>query len=471
MPRAGERAVNGRQDTPPGDQDRRVGSLTPLARRLADGSVTSRRLVEACLARIGDPAGEGSRTFRLTNGAALETADRMDALRKAGQPPSPFAGIPISVKDLFDVRDECTLAGSTVLRDNPPASRDAPAIARLRAAGFVFIGRTNMTEFAFSGLGLNPHHGTPRNPYDRAKGRIPGGSSSGAAVSVTDSMAAAGLGTDTGGSCRTPAAMCGTVGFKPTARRISRRGVYPLSFSLDSIGSLGNSVACCAAIDSIIADSRPAPDLPGRIPGSIRLGVLGNHVLDDIDDKVAKAFEQSLSRLSAGGVSVSDVQIVELDDLPAINAKGGLASAEAFAWHRPMLAAHAEEYDQRVRMRIEKGAGQSAADYIDLLHHRRRLIGAADAVTRELDAVIYPTVPFVAPAIEALADDTDYVRINALALRNTSITNFLDRCAVSIPIHAQGDAPVGMNLMGATLGDRDLLSVANSIESLLAAAG
>ena len=462
--------MTGHRDAPPGAPNQRHGSLAELARRLADGSVTSRRLVEACLARIGDPAGEGSRTFRLINGEAMETANRMDALRIAGQAPSPFAGIPISVKDLFDVRNERTLAGSTALRNTAPASRDAPAIARLRAAGFVLVGRTNMTEFAFSGLGLNPHYGTPRNPYDRANGRIPGGSSSGAAVSVTDGMSAAGLGTDTGGSCRTPAALCGTVGFKPTARRISRRGVYPLSSSLDSVGSLANTVACCATIDSVMADPQSSPGLPDRLPGSIRLGVLGNCVLDDIDDKVAKAFERALATLSATGVSVSDVQLVELDDLPGINAKGGLASAEAFAWHRPMLAAHAGKYDPRVRMRIEKGAEQSAADYIDLLDHRQRLIGAADVATRELDAVIYPTVPFIAPTIEALADDADYVRINALALRNPSITNFLDRCAVSIPIHEPGDAPVGLNLMGATLGDHDLLAVANSIETLLATA-
>ena len=447
-----------------------MGSLEELACRLADGSVTSRHLVESCLARIGDPAGEGSRTFRTVSGAVLETADRMDALRKAGRAPSPFAGIPISVKDLFDVRDECTLAGSTVLGDSPPAADDAPAIARLRAAGFVFIGRTNMTEFAFSGVGLNPHHGTPLNPYDRAIGRIPGGSSSGAAVSVADGMAAAGLGTDTGGSCRIPAALCGTAGFKPTARRISRRGVYPLSSSLDSVGSLAETVACCAVIDSVMAGSEAVTVLPDRPPESIRLGVLGNYVLDEIDDRVARAFDRALATLSAAGVSLSDIEMGELDDLPAINAKGGLASAEAFAWHRASLATRAGEYDPRVRLRIEKGAEQSAADYIDLLGHRRRLIAAADAAFRTLDAVIYPTVPCIAPAIEALADDADYVRINALALRNTSITNFLDRCAVSIPIHDPGDAPVGLNLMGATLGDRDLLAVANVIESLLAAA-
>ena len=463
--------MTGHQGVPLGTRDQRTGSLVQLSRRLADGSVTSRHLVEWCLARISDPAGEGFRTFRQVSATALETADRMDALRKAGRVPSPFAGIPVSVKDLFDVRDERTLAGSTVLDDNPPAAEDAPAIASLRAAGFVLIGRTNMTEFAFSGLGLNPHYGTPRNPYDRAIGRIPGGSSSGAAVSVADGMAAAGLGTDTGGSCRIPAAMCGTVGFKPTARRISRRGVYPLSSSLDSVGSLANTVACCALIDSVMADSGAAMVLPDRPPESIHLGVLGNYVLDDIDDRVARAFDHALTTLSAAGVSLSDFRMVELDELPAINANGGLASAEAFAWHRASLEAHAAKYDPRVRVRIEKGAEQSAADYIELLGHRRRLIAAADAATRTVDAVIYPTVPFIAPTFEALAEDADYARINALALRNPSITNFLDRCAVSIPIHEPGDAPVGLNLMGATMGDRDLLALANGIESLLAAAG
>ena len=458
--------------TKPAKRDRTGNrSLVELARRLEAGSTTSRQLVESCLERIGDPAGEGSRTFRVVNAAALELAETMDTSRKAGRAPSPLAGIPISVKDLFDVRGECTLAGSTVLNGNPPATEDAAAIARLRAAGFILIGRTNMTEFAFSGLGLNPHYGTPRNPYDRVRGRIPGGSSSGAAVSVSDGMAAAGLGTDTGGSCRIPAAMCGTVGFKPTARRISRRGVVPLSSSLDSVGCLANTVACCAVIDSVMADSRLESGLPDRPPASMRLGVLRNVVLQDVDDKVANAFDSALATLSAAGVSLSDLHIGELDDLPAINAKGGLASAEAFAWHRTTLASHARQYDPRVRVRMEKGAEQSAADYIDVLRRRRRLISAADGVTRAFDAVIYPTVPFVAPTFEALADDAEYARVNALALRNPGIVNFLDRCATSIPIHEPGDAPVGLNLMGGTMQDRDLLAVANSIESLLAGTG
>ncbi len=443
-------------------------SILELARQLEEGATTSRRLVESCLARINDAEGEGARTFIAVNGAAaIAAAESMDGLRKTGRAPSPVAGIPISIKDLFDVRGEATRAGSIVLRDRAPATEDAPAIARLRAAGFVLIGRTNMTEFAFSGLGLNPHYGTPRNPYDRARGRIPGGSSSGAAVSVTDGMAAAGLGTDTGGSCRIPAAMCGTVGFKPTARRISRRGVTPLSFSLDSVGSLANTVACCALIDSIIADDTTAPAPVDRPVAKMRIGVLRGYVFEGTDDQVATVFDRALTRLSAAGVSLSDLTIDELDDLPEINAKGGLASAEAFAWHRAQLAAHTPDYDPRVRVRIEQGAGQSAADYIEVLQHRRRLIAVADARTDGFDAVVYPTIPFVAPTLAALAHDREYARINALALRNPSITNFLDRCAVSIPIHEPGDAPVGMNLMGDTLGDRDLLGLASSVDTLL----
>ncbi len=445
----------------------RFDGLVELARGLENGSVTGRGLVESCLARIDDPAGEGSRAFRRIDRSAIESADRLDALRRAGRAPSPFAGIPISVKDLFDLEGERTLAGSTVLEGNPPAGSDTPAVARLRAAGFVPIGRTNMTEFAFSGLGLNPHYGTPLNPYDRATGRIPGGSSSGAAVSVTDGMAAAGLGTDTGGSCRIPAALCGIVGFKPTARRISRRGVVPLSFSLDSVGSLANRVSCCAVLDAIMAGAEPETKLREAPIRSIRVGVLRNIVLEDLDDRVARAFDAALTALSGAGVSVSDMHIDELEDLPHINAKGGLASAEAFAWHRQKLEDHAGEYDPRVRVRIEKGAEQSAADYIDLLGHRRRLIGAANAATREVAAIVFPTVPLVAPALDALRNDAEYVRCNVLALRNPSIANFLDRCAVSIPIHRPGDAPVGLNLMGETLGDRDLLAVATSFERLL----
>ena len=447
-------------------------SILELVQGLADGSTSSRQLVDSCLARIAEPGGEGLSAFRAVNtAAAVEAAESMDRLRKCGRTPSPFAGIPISVKDLFDVAGEVTLAGSTALIGRAAAAQDATAVARLRAAGFVLIGRTNMTEFAFSGLGLNPHYGTPRNPWDRERGRIPGGSSSGAAVSVTDGMAVAGLGTDTGGSCRIPAAMCGTVGFKPTARRVSRQGVIPLSFSLDSVGSLANTVSCCAVIDSVVADAETGAELPDWPLRAMRIGILRNYVVDGLDNEVANAFDTALARLSAAGASLSDLTIGELESLPSINAKGGLASAEAYSWHRKLLSAHAPEYDPRVRVRIEQGAGQGAADYIEVLQRRRRLIQEVDAMTEAFDAVVYPTVPFVAPTLEALTDDEHYARINALALRNPSITNFLDRCAASIPVHRPGGPPVGMCLMGGTMQDRDLLALAGSVGALLGSVG
>ena len=443
-------------------------TLGQLVRRLSVGEFSSRELVESCLEKIEDTNGEGARAFRTINAQARELADEVDASRAAGRPLPIFAGIPISIKDLFDAEGESTLAGSEVLADRGPAENDAPAIARLRAAGFILVGRTNMTEFAFSGLGLNPHFGTPMNPYDRDVGRIPGGSSSGAAVSVTDGMAVAGLGTDTGGSCRIPAAMCGIVGFKPTARRISLEGVTPLSSTLDSVGSLASTVSCCAAIDSVIADERATDGIPAKSPSSLCIGVLRNYVFEDVEEHVGRVFERSLSKLSVAGMDIRDISIDSLEELPEINAGGGFVAAESFAWHRQLLADRWSDYDPRVRVRIEKGRHQSAADYLELLSHRTRLIRDANSVVGHLDALVFPTVPMIAPPLPALEDDDEYARVNLLALRNPSVTNFLDGCAVSIPIHEQGEAPVGMNVMGRTMGDRELLAVAAILEDQLA---
>src|SRR5438132_1011923 len=222
-------------------------SLAQVKAELAGGG-KSRGLVEQCLARISDQSGEGGRVFLKIHAAdALAAADFYDRRRAHGAAPSPFAGIPVSIKDLFDIAGDVTTAGSVALRDAKAAEHDAPAVARLRAAGFIPVGRTNMTEFAFSGIGINPHYGTPLSPYDRSSGRIPGGSSSGAAVSISDGMALGALGTDTGGSCRIPAAFCGIVGFKPTASRVPTQGAFPLSASLDSLGTLAPTVACWVA--------------------------------------------------------------------------------------------------------------------------------------------------------------------------------------------------------------------------------
>src|SRR4051812_9190209 len=282
-------------------------TLAILADDLANGRTSARKLVEECLAKIADPAGEGQRTFiRVDKVAALDAADAMDRLRKANAAPSGYAGIPVSIKDLFDIKGQVTRAGSRALDDSPPAEADAPVVARLRATGFVVMGRTNMTEFAYSGIGINPHYGTPKSAWQRSVGHVPGGSSSGAAVSIADGMAYGALGTDTGGSRRIPGAFKGIVGYKPTQPRVPLDGGVPLSFSLDSFGPLANSVACCAALDAVLANE-PAPPLQPRPIKGMRLAVPTTVALDDLDDAVAKTFDRALQTLSKAGALIEHI--------------------------------------------------------------------------------------------------------------------------------------------------------------------
>lgn len=442
-------------------------TLGKAAQELESGATTSRALVEDCLARIADPAGEGRRVFlKVAAEEARAKADLIDLLRRRGGAPSRYAGIPISLKDLFDVAGDVTTAGSLALRDAPPARRDARCVARLGAAGFVSVGRTNMTEFAFSGLGLNPHHDTPRNPYDRATGRIPGGSSAGAVVSVTDRMAFAALGTDTGGSCRIPAALCGTVGFKPTARRIPLDGVFPLSPSLDSVGPLAPSVACCAVIDAVLAGEEPEP-LPELPLAGLRLPVPQKIVLDGLDADVSRAFAAALTALSRAGASILERPFDELGDLAAIGRKGGIVTAEAYALHRDLLADKQQHYDPRVLARMLRAREQDAADFIALTRARAAVIRKMAAATAPYDALIMPTTPMIAPALAELADDERYHKVNLMMLRNTGIANALDRCAVSVPCHRAGEAPVGLMLVGEHGGDRRLLAMAAAVEAVV----
>ena len=434
---------------------------------LETGATTARDIVETCLARIADPAGEGQRVFiKVHADQARAMADAMDTLRRAGRAPSRYAGIPFSVKDLFDIAGEPTPAGSRALADAPPATAHAPVLQRMLAQGFIPMGRTNMTEFAFSGLGINPHYGTPLGPWDRATGRIPGGSSAGAGVSVADGMALAALGTDTGGSCRIPAALCGVVGYKPTARRVPIGGVLPLSPSLDSVGPLAPSVACAAAVDAILAGGSPSTLAPFPLDG-LRLALPENFGLDGMDAMVAAAFDRALAALRAAGASIRSVRFPEFDEIPTINASGGFTAAEAYAWHRPLLAEKGEMYDPLIRKRIARGEHQSAAGYVDLLAARRRIIASFNARTAGFDALILPTVPIVAPTIRELDQEADYNRINLLILRNSAVGNLLDRCAISLPIHRHGDAPVGLMLMGETMGDARLFAIAASVEAVM----
>jgi aspartyl-tRNA(Asn)/glutamyl-tRNA(Gln) amidotransferase subunit A len=447
---------------PPGPRP----TLAALAAELAAGRTTSRELVEAALARIADPAGEGRRAFvRVYDEAARTAADAQDRLRAAGYVASPLAGIPVSIKDLFDVAGEVTLAGSKALDDAPPAAADAPIVARLKAAGAVIVGRTNMTEFAFSGVGINPHYGTPGNPHDR--GLIPGGSSAGAPVSVADGMAAAAIGTDTGGSVRIPAALCGLAGFKPTQYRVPRDGATPLSTTLDSVGPIGASIPCCALTDAVMAGDPPEIPVGAPVAG-LRLGIPRTVMLDDIEASVAAAFERAVAALAGAGARIVDLPLALLGEYREINAKGGFSPVEAFAWHEKLIARRGRDYDPRIRIRIERGSEMTAAEYVRLVAARGSFIRRFDAETEGFDALVMPTVPLTAPSIAAFADEETYWRLNSKLLRNTSIINFLDRCALTLPIEAPGTSPVGLMAVGGHGEDRRLLAIGIGLESALA---
>jgi aspartyl-tRNA(Asn)/glutamyl-tRNA(Gln) amidotransferase subunit A len=449
--------------------DMNFPTLDELAAGLAAGRMTSRQLTEECLGRIADPAGQGHRAFIAVDpDKALAAAEAQDRLRKANAAPSPYAGIPISVKDLFDLEGEVTTAGSKIFVGRPPAAADAPSMARLRRAGFVLIGRTNMSEFAFSGLGLNPHYGTPLSAWDRESGRVPGGSSSGAAVSVADGMAHGAIGTDTGGSCRIPAAFNGLVGYKPTARRVPLQGAVPLSSNLDSIGPLARSVSCCAILDAVLAQSAPPRLAPEGVAGR-NFAVPDRLVRDGMEAQVADAFEAALSRLSAAGARVQEIAVPEFAEaLTALAHKGGFSAAEAYAWHEGFIATGAKDYDPRVLARIMRGAEQSAADYIRLLQARAGFIEKMQLRMAAFDALLMPTSPILAPRLAEVARDEDFTRLNLLALRNNAVVNLMDGCGLSLPIHRRGEAPVGLMLAASPGRDQHLMSLGAAVEKIFA---
>jgi aspartyl-tRNA(Asn)/glutamyl-tRNA(Gln) amidotransferase subunit A len=448
-------------------------SMTDLKRGLSNGSVTSRQLVEDALAAINDPNGEGKATFiKVHAKEALQTADAIDAQRKKGvaapDQVQSLAGIPISLKDLFDEAGETTLGGSIVLIGQPAATQDATVVRRLREAGAIIIGRTNTVEFAYTGLGINPHYGTPKNVFDRATGRIPGGSTSGGAISVADGMAAAAIGTDTGGSLRIPSALNGLVGFKPTQGRVSRDGVMPLSTSFDSAGPIGWTVEDCAFLDGIIADHKLEPLAP-LTAKQLRLAVPQTYFQDALSPEVAKAFGAALSKLSAAGAKIVELPMTEFAMTPTINPKGMITACEAYAWHRKFIKDGADKYDPRVLARIKTGETILAVDYVDLQTLRREYIRKINAAANGFDAMLMPTTPDIAPPIsEVLKDDETYYRINARMLRNPSAVNIFDGCALSVPCHESGAAPVGLMIAGTQNQDQHILAVGQAIEAVVA---
>ena len=443
--------------------------MTPDLTGLRDRAPAS-ALLEACVAAAQSDANRHSFTSTSFEAAAAVARD-IDARRAAGQPVPPLAGLAVSVKDLFDMQGIVTTAGSTVLAGRPPAAADCPAVARLRRAGAAFIARTNMSEFAFSGVGINPHFGTPANPVTAAlddQPRVPGGSTSGGAVSVATGAAWAALGSDTGGSIRIPAALHGLVGFKNTARLTPTEGAIPLSTTLDTACAITRSVRDAVLLHEILAERRVA--LTGRPVTDLRLAVPAGPLLEDMDPTVVTAFERSLATLRSAGAHIEEIELAPLARVAAINATGGFSPAEAWAWHRALLAEREAEYDPRVAQRIRRGATMSAADYIDLLHARREWIAEMAIAMQGFDAMLSPTVPCVAPPIAPLlADDATFFATNALLLRNPSVVNLLDGCALSLPCHAAGEMPVGVMVWSGALQDDTVLDVSLAIEAALRA--
>jgi aspartyl-tRNA(Asn)/glutamyl-tRNA(Gln) amidotransferase subunit A len=452
------------------DQGRELATMTivELAQLLASQKISSRQLVEQALVAIKDSKGEGSRTFlRVHESEALVAADQVDARRRGGAKLSSLAGIPISIKDLFDEAGVTTLGGSKALVGTPAATRDSTVVERLKKAGAVIIGRTNLVEFAYSGLGINPHYGTPKNPFDRATGLIPGGSSSGAAVSVTDGMAAGAIGTDTGGSIRIPAALNGLVGFKPTAKRVPLDGVLPLAFTLDSAGPIAKTVTDCALLDQVLA-AEPGGD-PQRVNlRDLRFAVPRTVFQDDLSPAVANAFTASLGRLSAAGAKLVELPMAEFAQAAAINPRGALTSAEAYSWHQQWMKDRADKYDPRVIVRIRAGESITAATYIQLLKLREQFIRTINAAASGYDAMLMPTTPDPAPTIaEASKDDETYFRLNLRMLRNPAIVNLFDGCALSVPYNEPGTAPVGLMIAGTQNADRKILAIGLAVEEVV----
>jgi aspartyl-tRNA(Asn)/glutamyl-tRNA(Gln) amidotransferase subunit A len=424
-----------------------------------------RDALEATLAAIADPAGEGARIcLSVYAEPARAAADAADARARNGLSLGAIDGMIITIKDLFDVAGETTRAGSKVLVGKPAARQDAPVVTRLRQAGAVIVAKTNMSEFAFTGIGRNPHYGTPGNPVDRS--RAPGGSSSGAAVAVADGIGRIGIGTDTGGSTRIPAAFCGIVGLKPTQKRVPTTGAYPLSFTLDSIGPMAKSVADCALADAVMAGEAPAPLMVLSVAG-LRLGVVGGFALQDIDGIVGPAYESALKRLAKAGVRLTDVDLEPIiADMRAVNARGGFSAVEAAAIHAGWLDDAKADVDEIVRYRITAGSKVMGSAYVEMQRARPGLIGRMEEVIAPYDALVWPTTPIVAPKLADIESKDAFVRANTLALRNTNPVNFFDGCAMSLPIHG-AELPVGLMLVGRHGEDRRLMAVAQAIEGLL----
>lgn len=429
---------------------------------------SARERLEAALGRIDDPKGEGARAcLTVYRDQAKAAADAADARAKAGVSLGPLDGTIVSIKDLFDVAGEVTRVGSKVFaEEGKPATADAPVVRRLRAGGAVVVAKTNMSEFAYTGIGANPHFGTPGNPADRK--RVPGGSSSGAAVAAADGMCEIAIGTDTGGSCRIPGSLCGIVGYKPSRQRIPTTGAFPLSYSIDSIGPIARSVEACARADAVMANETYVPLEPVSLNG-LRIGAVVGYPIENLDETVDLKFSDAVARLNKAGAHISEEKLSLLDDMAQVNSKGGVQPAEAFSIHRDLLSRRADAIDPNVKVRLERARTVSAADYIDMVRERARLIRSMDDRIADVDVLAWPTTPMVAPTMQEVAAPDEFARKNAMLLRNTVIVNFFDLCAISVPIPRGSGLPAGFMLVARNGQDQRLFRIAAAIERLFAA--
>ena len=430
-----------------------------------DTSTTATQRVASALIGAASPAAQHVFTH-LCAETASATAKQCDAQAQVGHSLGALHGVCITLKDNFDVAGETTLAGGVVCAGEAPAQHDALVVRRLRDAGAVVLGKTNMSEFAFSGVGINPHHGTPANPADPAHLRVPGGSSSGAAVSVALGLAEVGIGTDTGGSIRIPAALCGLVGFKATQARIPCTGVMELSRTLDTVGSITRTVRACLAVDAVLSQ-HPLPTGPIDLRG-LRFAVPQTLMMDDVDTTVAQAFVRTLRRISEAGAQVVEIPFTALGDIAALSMPGGFSPIESYAAHHARLERGAHQIDPRVLARMMLGKGISAQDYLQLHNRRQAWIAAAQQTLQGFDAMLCPTVPMVAPLTESLLkDDDSFFKVNRLLLRNPSAINYMDGCAWSLPCHEAGELPVGLMVSALAGQDAHLARVALALENFI----
>ncbi|MGX8011908.1 amidase [Mesorhizobium sp. ORM8.1] len=422
--------------------------------------------LEIILSNLANRAADEKVFTKLYIEAARAAAGASDARRKAGVNLGPLDGTILSIKDLFDVAGEPTTAGSLMLATAPAATRDAVIVARLRQAGVVIIGKTNMTEFAFTAIGDNPHYGTPGNAKDASL--IPGGSSAGAGVAVGEGTSEISIGSDTGGSVRIPASLNGVVGFKPTARRVPLSGAYPLSATLDSIGPLARNVAVCALADAVMAGEEPLPLQPLSLAG-LRVGIARGVLFSETQADVAAAFEACIGRIEQAGARVVDLPIDDLiAEMRLATKRGTIASMEGAEVHADWLAAGAPvPVDPHVTVPLSRALAVPASAYIKTMRRRGELVAAMAQRLEAIDVVALPTVPMVAPTIAAMAaDEALRDKTEGLLLRNTQVGNQFDLCAISLPMPDM-TLPVGLMLMGKHGHDRHLLGIAAAVEALL----